>query len=56
LSPDPSAPGEEELLRFPKPQPLLEDFYYERVVDKAVPVLVSAIGLDAVQLFTGLLD
>jgi hypothetical protein len=56
LSPDPSTPGEEELLRFPKPQPLLEDFYYARVVDKAVPALVSAVGLDAVQLFTGLLD
>lgn len=55
LSPDPSTPGEEELLRFPKPQPLLEDFYYERVVDKTVPVLVSAVGLNAVQLFTGLL-
>src|ERR1035437_2311638 len=39
LSPDPSAPGEEESLRFPKPQPLLEDFYYARVVHKAVPAL-----------------
>lgn len=56
LSPDPNAPGEEEVLRFPKPQPLLEDFYYARVVDKAVPVLVSAVGLDAVRLFIGLLD
>jgi hypothetical protein len=56
LSPDPSAAGEEELLRFPKPQPLLEDFYYARVVEKAVPVLVDAVGLHAVQLFTGLLD
>jgi len=56
LSPDPRAPGEEELLLFPKPQPLLEDFYYARVVDKAVPVLVSAVGFDAVQLFTDLLD
>ena len=56
LSPDPRAPGEEELLRFPKPQPLLEDFYYARVVDKAVPVLVSAVGVDAVRLFTSLLD
>ena len=56
LSPDPSAPGEEELLRSPKPQPLLEDVYYARVVDKVVPVLVSAVGFDAVQLFAGLLD
>jgi hypothetical protein len=56
LSPDPRAPGEEELLRFPKPQPLLEDFYYARVVERAMPVLVSAVGFDAVQLFTGLLD
>ncbi len=56
LSPDPSTPAEEELLRFPRPQPLLEDFYYARVVDKAVPVLVDALGLDAVHLFADLLD
>lgn len=57
LSPDPNAKvAEEEILCFPEPQPHFEDFYYQRIVGKAVPALVSAEGFEAVRMFADLLD
>lgn len=57
LAPDPNAKAaEEETLRFPEPQPLFEDFYYQRISEKAVPALVKALGIEAVQMFVDLLD
>jgi hypothetical protein len=57
LAPDPNAKAaEEESLRFPEPQPLFEDFYYQRTVARAVPALVGAVGFEAVQMFAELLD
>lgn len=57
LAPDPSAKDrQEETLRFPKAQPLFEDFYYRRIIDKAVPALAKALGMEAVQIFADLLD
>lgn len=57
LSPDPTATSEEDgMLRLPKPRPLFEDFYYRRIADKAVPALVNALALEAVEIFARLLD
>ncbi len=57
LAPDPKTKvSDEEPLRFPEPQRLFEDFYYERVVSKAVPALVKAVGIEAVEMFVNLLD
>jgi hypothetical protein len=57
LAPDPSVKDrEEEILRFPTPQPLFEDFYYRRITDKVVPALAKALGIEAVQIFADLLD
>jgi hypothetical protein len=57
LAPEPNAQvDEEKMLRFPEPQSLFEDFYYARIVVKAVPALVKALGFEAVQMFADLLD
>jgi hypothetical protein len=57
LTADPSAKKHEgEELYFPKPQPLFEDFYYARIVAKSLPSLVSAVGIEAVELYANLLD
>jgi hypothetical protein len=57
LAPDPNVrAAEEEVLHFPEPQPLFEDFYYQRIVARAVPALVGALGFEAVQMFADLLD
>jgi hypothetical protein len=57
LSPDPDAgTKEEESLLFPEPRTLFEDFYYRRIVAKALPALVRALGIDAIRMFADLLD
>jgi hypothetical protein len=57
VSPDPeAAPKKEKYLLFPEPLTFFEDFYYHRIVDKAGPVLVRALGIEAVQIFADLLD
>lgn len=57
LSPDPRMAEKqaEELLLSPEPRPQFQDWYYARIIDKAVPVLVKASGIAAVRLFCGLL-
>jgi len=58
LAPDPKMAekeGEESILS-PEPRPQFRDWYYARIVDKAVPALVKASGLEAIRLFCGLLN
>jgi hypothetical protein len=57
LSPDPAASAkEEESLLFPESRTFFEDYYYHRIVARALPALVRALGIDAVQMFADLLD
>jgi hypothetical protein len=39
-----------------EPQPRFRDFYYSRIVNKAVPALAKAMGFQAVQMFCDLLN
>jgi hypothetical protein len=58
LSPDPQTAekeGEDSIFS-PEPQSQFRDWYYARIVDKAVPALAKASGLEAVRLFCGLLN
>ena len=58
LSPDPQTAekeGEDSILS-PEPQSQFRDWYYARIVDKSVPALAKASGLEAVRLFCGLLN
>jgi len=58
LFPDPRTAekrGEDSILS-PEPQALFGDWYYARILDKAVPALAKTAGLDAVRLFCGLLN
>lgn len=58
LRPDPrfAEPADEELLLSPEPQAHFRNWYYNRIVDKAVPALVSCSGIEAVRLVCKLLD
>ncbi len=58
LSPDPRFAQEapDESLLSPEPQAHFRDWYYERIVAKAVPALIQCSGLEAVRLFCALLD
>lgn len=47
--------GEESPL-LPEPRSQFKDWYYARIVERAVPALVNAVGLEAVQLFSELLN
>ena len=46
----------EEPRHIPDPQPRFRDWYYGRIIQKALPVLVEAVGLGAVDLFCALLN
>lgn len=56
LGPDPrlGSDAEQEFL-IPQPRARFQDFYYERIVGSAVPALVEATGLAAVELFCDIL-
>ncbi len=58
LRPDPrfAEPADEESLLSPEPQSHFRNWYYNRIVDKAVPALVNCSGLEAVRLVCKLLD
>lgn len=58
LTPDPTSPSEgvTEWLHFPRPIAHFSNFYYNRIVTKSVPELVSCCGVEAVRLFSSLLD
>jgi hypothetical protein len=58
LRPDPrfAEPADEESLLTPEPQAHFRDWYYNRIVDKAVPALVNCSGIEAVRLVCKLLD
>jgi hypothetical protein len=58
LSPDPrmaEKEGEDSILS-PEPQPQFQDWYYARIIGKAVPALTSVAGIEAIRLFCGLLN
>jgi hypothetical protein len=58
LAPDPrftQAAGEESLLS-PEPRAHFRNWYYNRIVDKAVPEFVKCSGIEAVRLVCALLD
>lgn len=58
LSPDPrmaEKEGEDSILS-PEPQPQFQDWYYARIIGKAVPALTSVAGIEAVRLFCSLLN
>ena len=58
LSPDPrmaEKEGEDSILS-PEPQPHFQDWYYARIIGKAVPALANVVGIEAVRLFCGLLN
>lgn len=58
LRPDPrfAEPADEESLLSPEPQAHFRNWYYNRIVDKAVPALVNCSGIEAVRLVCKLLD
>jgi hypothetical protein len=58
LAPDPRFAGtaDEESLLSPEPQAHFRDWYYNRIVDKAIPELVKCSGIEAVRLICTLLD
>jgi hypothetical protein len=58
LAPDPrfAESADEESLLSPEPQAHVRDWYYNRIVDKAVPELVKCSGIGAVRLVCKLLD
>jgi hypothetical protein len=58
LAPDPrmAEPEGKESLLLPEPRSRFKDWYYARIVEGAVPALVNAVGLEAVQLFCELLN
>jgi hypothetical protein len=58
LSPDPrmaEKEGEDSILS-PEPQPQFQDWYYARIIGKAVPALASVAGIESVRLFCSLLN
>jgi hypothetical protein len=57
LGPDPRAAREDdqESLLWPEPRPRFQDFYYDRIVEEAIPALVQSAGLASVRLFCDLL-
>ncbi|MGC8761736.1 MAG: hypothetical protein ACP5VC_17400 [Bryobacteraceae bacterium] len=58
LRPDPrfAEPADEESLLSPEPQAHFRNWYYNRIVDQAVPALVNCSGIKAVRLVCKLLD
>lgn len=58
LSPDPrfEEGGPDEFVLGPDPRAHYHDWYYNRIIDSAIPVLVESSGLDAVRLFCSLLE
>lgn len=58
LRPDPrfAEPADEESLLSPEPQARFDNWYYNRIVDAAVPALVNCSGIEAVRLVCKLLD
>ena len=58
LNPDPRRADREgeEPRHIPDPRPRFRDWYYARIIQKAVPALVESVGLGAVDLFSSLLD
>jgi hypothetical protein len=58
LVPDPQTAekeGDDSILS-PEPRPQFSGWYYARIIEKAVPALAKASGLEAVRLFCGLLN
>ena len=58
LSPDPrmaEKEGEDSILS-PEPQPQFQEWYYSRIIGKAVPALAKAAGIESVRLFCGVLN
>ena len=58
LSPDPrmaEKEGEDSILS-PEPQPQFQEWYYARIIGKAVPALARPAGIESVRLFCGLLN
>jgi hypothetical protein len=53
LGPDPATPvgDDEESPVWPEPKPKFQTFYYEQIIDRALPVLVVTVGLTAVRLW-----
>lgn len=58
LSSDPraSAKDVDDSIFSPEPQPQFRDWYYARILDKAVPALARVSGIESVRLFCGLLN
>jgi hypothetical protein len=57
LAPDPRSGGDDDSRRrIAEPQSRFEDWYYARIIHKALPALLEAVGLETVDLFCGLLD
>jgi hypothetical protein len=57
LAPDPGSGGDDDShRRLAEPQPRFRDWYYARIIHKALPALIEAVGLGTVGLFCGLLD
>jgi hypothetical protein len=57
LSPDPRSGGDDDAhRRTANPQPQFSDWYYARIIRKALPALIETIGPGTVDLFCGLLD
>lgn len=58
LSPDPrfASSAEDKSLLSPSPLAHFRDWYYGRIVDRALPELVKCCGIDAVRSFAALLD
>ena len=57
LSPDPRFSGDDDSPRkLAEPQPRFRDWYYAQIIYKALPALIETVGLDAVGLFSDLLD
>ncbi len=52
----PAATEEEESILWPEPKPRLQTFYYDRIVERARRALVAVAGLDAIRLFSDILD
>lgn len=56
LAPDPKAERDDEDRYSIEPQPRFRDWYYARIVQKALPALIEADGVGTVTLFCNLLD